>query len=153
MIPRPTKLFLVAGKGEATIKLNAFDKALLSAGIGNVNLIKVSSIVPPNIELIEPIAIPPGSLVPVAYGSISSDQKGEIISAAVAVGLGKKEDYGVIMEFSGRCKAQEAKAQVIEMTEQAFAYRNRDLETVEIAVVEHRVERVGAVIAAAVLTY
>ena len=36
-----------AGHAEGGTTLNAFDNALLAAGIGNINLIKVSSILPP----------------------------------------------------------------------------------------------------------
>lgn len=46
------RLYLVAGKAEGSTPLNAFDNALLDAGIGDVNLIKVSSIVPPGVEVV-----------------------------------------------------------------------------------------------------
>jgi pyruvoyl-dependent arginine decarboxylase len=46
------KLYLVAGKAEGGTPLNAFDNALLDAGIGDVNLIKVSSIIPPGAEVV-----------------------------------------------------------------------------------------------------
>ena len=49
-----TKLSVTVGAAEGGSLLNAFDNALLVAGIGNVNLVKVSSIVPPGVE-IEPI--------------------------------------------------------------------------------------------------
>lgn len=153
MIPVPTKMSLVSGKGDASTKLNAFDKALLSAGIANVNLVRLSSIAPPNIELIKLPFIPPGSLVPTAYGSISSDNVGETISAAVAVGFGNRQEYGVIMEFNGRCSAQEAEESVIKMVQESFAYRNRQLEDVQSIAIEHKVEKAGSVIAAAVMSY
>ena len=35
------------GHAEGGTPLNAFDNALLAAGIGNINLVKVSSIIPP----------------------------------------------------------------------------------------------------------
>ena len=37
------KIAIVSGKDEGPTKLNAFDNALSDAGIGDVNLIKVSS--------------------------------------------------------------------------------------------------------------
>ena len=42
------KVAITSGKAEGPSKLNAFDNALLDAGIGDVNLIKVSSILPKN---------------------------------------------------------------------------------------------------------
>ena len=44
--PTPNRLWLAAGAAEGTTELNAFDNALLDGGIGNLNLIKVSSVVP-----------------------------------------------------------------------------------------------------------
>jgi len=47
IVTLPSQFFMVAGKGDSEYALNAFDLALLDAGIGNLNLIKVSSILPP----------------------------------------------------------------------------------------------------------
>lgn len=48
----PTIIILTSGVGRGTTKLNALDNALLNAGIGNFNLFKVSSIIPPNAKII-----------------------------------------------------------------------------------------------------
>jgi arginine decarboxylase len=56
-----TKAAGTAGIAEGSTPLNAFDNALLAAGIGNVNLIKVSSILPPGIELVALPRIKPGT--------------------------------------------------------------------------------------------
>jgi arginine decarboxylase len=87
MLPLPKKYFVTAASAEGKTKLTAFDNALLGARIGNVNLLRVSSILPPGAIHTPELSIPPGSLVPVAYGSIVSDTPGEKIAAAVAVGL------------------------------------------------------------------
>ena len=44
------KIAITSGKSEGPSKLNAFDNSLLDAGIGDVNLIKVSSIIPADSE-------------------------------------------------------------------------------------------------------
>src|ERR1039457_735460 len=44
---------IVSGVGSAPTQLAAFDAALLDAGIANYNLIVLSSVIPPNSELIE----------------------------------------------------------------------------------------------------
>ncbi|HBG22160.1 MAG TPA: pyruvoyl-dependent arginine decarboxylase, partial [Peptococcaceae bacterium] len=41
MLPVPSKFNLVTGSGEGATPLNAFDAALLDAGIGNLNLVRV----------------------------------------------------------------------------------------------------------------
>src|SRR5262245_29162004 len=91
-----------AGHAEGGTPLNAFDNALLAAGIGNINLIKVSSIVPPDVTIIDLPKIKPGAFVPTAYAAMTSEVPGETIAAAVGYALpddpGKN---GVIMEFHG----------------------------------------------------
>jgi len=53
MIPNEIrKACLVAGAAEGASELNAFDGALLSAGIGDLNLVRVTSIIPPHVELV-----------------------------------------------------------------------------------------------------
>ena len=109
MLPLPKKYFLTAASAEGETELTAFDGALLNARVGNTNLLKVSSILPPGCEYEPGLVIPPGSLLPIAYGSITSSEPGELISAAVAVGI-QAEGFGVIMEFSGRCSKEKAEA-------------------------------------------
>ncbi len=88
----PTRYFLASGVSEGYTPLNAFDGALLQAGIGNTNIVKMSSIVPPHCKLVAPIDLPPGALVPTAYAAITSDVPGEIISAGVAIALPEDEE-------------------------------------------------------------
>lgn len=152
MLPTPTKVAVVAGAAEGAHKLTAFDKALLAAGIGNLNLIRVSSILPPSCVYVERLEIPPGSLVPTAYGSIVSDVPGQRVAAAVAVGFSER-DYGVIMEFSGHCTAAEAEERVVAMVREAFAARGMRLVDVKVAAADKVVERIAAAVAAAVLWY
>lgn len=152
MLPTPTKFTLVAGAGEGSTALNAFDRALLEAGAGNVNLLRVSSILPPGARYLEQIALPPGALVPVAYGTIKSATPGERIAAAVAVGI-PESGYGVIMEYSGHTSAEEAERIIRKMVEEAFVMRGLNLVTYRVKSVEHRVKNVAAVFAGIVLWY
>src|SRR5206468_7432297 len=46
-----TKAAGTAGNAEGSTPLNAFDNALLAAGIGNINLVRISSILPPGVDL------------------------------------------------------------------------------------------------------
>ncbi|MGK0290859.1 MAG: arginine decarboxylase, partial [bacterium] len=101
LIQTPSKYCLVAGKSEGFTKLNAFDGALLNAGVGNTNLVKMSSILPPNCEEVESFILPYGALVPVAYAATESAQENHLISSAVAIAIPKDSTLpGVIMEFS-----------------------------------------------------
>jgi len=153
MLATPNLYALVAGAGEGANALNAFDAALLAAGIGNLNLVRVSSILPPGAGFQARLHVPPGSLLPVAYGSLTSDKPGDPIAAAVAVGRGDPEAFGVIVECSGHCSRQEIEARVRGMIAEAFAVRGMPLHQVQTASIEWRVERVGAVLAAVPLWY
>jgi arginine decarboxylase len=152
VLPTPKKYFVTAAAAEGKTKLNAFDNALLAARIGNVNIIRVSSILPPGTEYDPELVFPPGSLVPTAYGYITSDVPGELIAAAVGVGI-SQESFGVIMEFSGRCTKEEAQAKVEEMIHEAFTSRGMIVAEIKAAAVEHRVRHVGCALAAVPLWY
>ncbi len=152
IIKTPTHYFLVSGASEGFTPLNAFDGALLSAGIGDTNLVKMSSIVPPRCQLISPVPLPPGSLVPTAYASISSDIPGEIISSAVAVALPKEPHYpGLIMEYSGRGTKVDIEETVRRMALEGMKLRMRETKDLISIAVEHKVQKVGATLAAVVL--
>lgn len=153
MLATPTKFTVMAGAAEGPTRLNAFDNALLAAGIGNVNLIRVSSILPPYAREIARLEVAPGSLVPTAYGTITSEIEGEMIAAAVAVGIGESDEYGVIMEFSGRCRRDEAEDAVADMARAAFHQRGRELSRIVVRGIEHRVTGIGCAFAAVALWY
>jgi len=150
----PTKFFMVTESSEGYTELNAFDGALLNAGIGNTNLVKMSSIVPPNCEEIEPIRLPYGALVPVAYAAITSDLEGEVISAAVAAALPKDPAKpGLIMEYSSRGRKKDVEKIVRRMAEEGMKTRNEEVAVIKSVSVEHEVTKIGTAFASVVLWY
>lgn len=151
LLPTPTKYTLITGSGRGQTRLNSFDRALIAAGIGNLNLIKVSSILPPGTEFVDRCEIPPGSLTPIAYGAMISDQQDETIAAAIGVGVG--EHYGMIMEYSSKCGRDEAEATVRKMVEEAFRDRGLGLQLIRSSAIDKRVEDTSCVFAGAVLWY
>lgn len=152
MLPVPSKFTLVVGCGEGGAPLNAFDSALLDAGIGNLNLIRVSSILPPGARFFSQLEISPGTLTPTAYGYITSSQPGEVIAAAIGVGM-SSDTYGVIMEYEGLCTKEEAESRVGAMVKEGFQMRNLALKDLLVLGIDHCVEQCGCVLAAAVLGY
>lgn len=152
MLATPVSYTLAVGTAEGPTVVNAFDNALLEAGIGNVNLMKASSILPPGAKYVEGLHIPPGSLVPTAYCTWASETPGEEIAAAVGVGL-SRDSFGVIMEYAGTGTRREAEAEIARMLQAAFHRRQMELVEVRIRGVDHRVERLGSVVAAVVLWY
>lgn len=153
MLPTPKKYFITAASAEGRSKLTAFDNALLKARIGNVNLLRVSSILPPYAKEDKDLQIPPGSLVPTAYGSIISDVPGETIAAAVAIGISAEDSFGVIMEFSGKCTKAEAEEIIKGMVTEAFEIREKPLKEIKVAAAEHTVEKIGCAFAAVPMWY
>ncbi|MEW5763021.1 MAG: arginine decarboxylase, pyruvoyl-dependent [Bacillota bacterium] len=152
MLPVPTRYTLVAGCAEGKSHLNAFDNALLAAGIGNINLLRVSSILPPGAKYEPQLVFPRGSLVPTAYGYIIGDVPGEVIAAAVGVAVAT-DGFGVIMEFAGRCSLEAAREAVGAMLDEAFAQRGLVPAEKKIEACAHTVARVGCCLAAVPLWY
>jgi len=148
----PTQYFLVSGASEGYTPLNAFDGALLQAGIGNTNIVKMSSIVPPHCQRISPIAFPPGVLVPAAYAALTSNVPGEIISAGVAVALPEDENQnGLIMEYSAKGTRHKIEEIVRNMAAEGMKLRGWKIKDLQTVVSEYRVKRIGATLAAVIL--
>ena len=141
-----------AGHAEGGTTLNAFDNALLAAGIGNINLIKVSSILPPDVPVIELPKIKPGALVPTAYAAMTSETPGEIVAAAVGYAIpDDPAKNGVIMEFHGLASRAEAERQIHAMLDEAFRVRGELIKDRRVVAAEHTVERIGCALAAITL--
>ena len=124
------------GIGVSEKGLPSFDKALLEAGVGNYNLVKLSSILPAKCKWIEPKDLPThlkeGSILPTAFSTISSNKKGEMITSTIGVGLPKDKDkVGVIMEYSVKNVDElMARATLHEMIVEAFDVRGWELEEI-----------------------
>ena len=154
IIKTPTKFFLVSGSSEGFSLLNAFDGALLASGVGDTNLVRMSSILPPGCEEIKPppVPMPQGALVPTAYASLYSDVPGEVISAAVAIGIPKDVNRaGLIMEYSARAEERVVVEQVKKMVEKGMEVRNRAIKEIMAISATYKVIAIGAVFAGVVL--
>ena len=93
------KIAIVSGQDEGPTKLNAFDNALTDAGIGDVNLIKVSSMLAKNTEINELPKLKAGAMVNCVLSEITSDNPGDEITAVIAVAIG--EELGCVVETTG----------------------------------------------------
>ena len=154
IIQTPTKFFLVSGSSEGFSLLNAFDGALLASGVGDTNLVKMSSILPPGCEEMKPppVPMPQGALVPTAYASLCSDVPGEVISAAVAIGIPKDANRaGLIMEYSARADEGVVVEKVKKMVEKGMELRGRAIKVIMPVSATYRVVTIGAVFAGVVL--
>ena len=127
----PKHYKIVSGSGKSKFPLVAFDKALLDAGIGNFNLVKVSSILPAHCMYSEEITLTPGSILYAANASVTIT-KGESGQTAVAVAISENSDEnGVIFETSSKENLENCELLVENMCTEAMEERNRKIKIIE----------------------
>jgi arginine decarboxylase len=152
IIKTPTTYYLTTGSSEGYTTLNAFDGALMDAGIGNTNLVKMSSICPPKCTQVDKINLPHGALVPVAYAGITSDTPGELISAGVAIAFPEDENHaGLIMEYSAPGSKDAIEEKVRKMAEEGMKMRGKPIREIKSSAAQHKVDKCGCAFAAVVL--
>lgn len=152
LMPHPSRFFMVSGSSDGPSPLNAFDQALLASGIGDTNLVRMSSILPPRVERMEPCQLPYGALVPVAYAEMTSGIPGQLISAAVAIAIPTDPELpGLIMEHHGVGPAEETKAIVMAMAEAGMGHRRRAIKEILVEGAECVVDHNGCAFAGVVL--
>ncbi|MDR3223802.1 MAG: arginine decarboxylase, pyruvoyl-dependent [Methanobrevibacter sp.] len=143
------KIAIVSGKAEGPTKLNAFDNALYNAGIGDANLIKVSSMLEKNTEVVELPNIKAGKMVNCVLSHASSDKKDDIIFATVAVAIG--DNLGCVVEKSGKNEDLDyVKSNVIAMVKYMMKIRNEKINVMIVEDLHHKVENIGSVISSVV---
>jgi len=123
----PKKVFLTAGVGRHKDPLMSFELALRDAGIERFNLVLVSSILPPQCEVVEFDEgirdLNPGQIVFCVMAKETSDRVGERIYASIAIAIPEDSSlHGYIAEYHGVCngegdvgrKAEETASQMLE---------------------------------------
>ncbi|MDR2699008.1 MAG: pyruvoyl-dependent arginine decarboxylase [Candidatus Methanoplasma sp.] len=150
----PTKYFVTSGKAASgTSGLNAFDRALISAGIGEQNLVAVSSVIPEGSERIGPVEIPMGAVTHCVISQMRGEG-GETISAGIAYACRKDGKGGYVAEgrLRGPCDGlrPELDRKVKEMSE----IRNTAFEETQFVIEEMRIPEgmYGCCVAALVFT-
>jgi arginine decarboxylase len=143
------KIAIVSGKDEGPSKLNAFDNALLKAGIGDVNLITVSSMLEKETETVDLPELKKGSMVNCVLSTLTSDKKGEKITATIAVAIG--ENLGCVVENSKiNCESEDVINESIEMVKYMMNKRNERIKEIIVKEESHVVENIGSVVASVV---
>lgn len=99
----PSRLFLTKGVGKHREKLTSFEMALRDAGIAAVNIVRVSSIFPPNCKIISRQQglreIPPGAIVHVVVAEAATNEPNRLIASAVGIAQPKNPgQYGYLSE-------------------------------------------------------
>lgn len=124
----PKHFTIVTGKGKSKYQLVAFDNALIDAGIGDYNLVRVSSIIPAKCQYENNISIEKGSIVYIAYASFDIIDSA-IMNAAVAIAIPEdNKQNGVIFETVSNNNTEK---NAINMCLEAMQNRNRPTKEVK----------------------
>ena len=99
----PTKMFLTKGVGVHREQLQSFELALRGAGIQSLNIVSVSSILPPKCEIISKrrglAFLEPGQIAFSVMSKAASNEPRRHITASIGVAVPADEDmYGYLSE-------------------------------------------------------
>ncbi|WP_297982458.1 pyruvoyl-dependent arginine decarboxylase [uncultured Methanobrevibacter sp.] len=143
------RIAIVSGNAEGPTELNAFDNALYEAEIGDVNLIKVSSMLEANTKIEKLPKLKAGSMVNCVLSSITSKTKSDELVACVAVAIG--DELGCVVEEAGINKnPEEIKEKAIKMVKYMMEKRNVKINELIVEEAHHKVEEIGSAIAAVI---
>ena len=100
----PTKAFFTRGVGFHKNELQSYELALRDARIEKQNIVSVSSIFPPNCEIIDIEEglkfLRPGQITFCVMARLSANEYGRMIGASVGVAFpADRDQYGYISEF------------------------------------------------------
>ncbi|MDO5851655.1 MAG: arginine decarboxylase, pyruvoyl-dependent [Methanobacteriaceae archaeon] len=143
------KISLTAGKSEGPTKLNAFDNALTDAKIGDVNLIPVSSMLPPNTQIINMPHLDPGAMTNCVLSHQHSNTPGDKISAVLSIAQAK--EMGCVTEISGtNIPLKELEKESKFMVEYMMEKRNLEMLNLQTISKTHTVKENASVVAAVI---
>lgn len=135
------KIFVTHGKGEGSTKLAAFDAALWDAGIANYNIIKLSSVIPDNSEVLTRKLDWNGREHGYKLYCVLSKAATDVIGRKVCAGLGWASangiGRGVFVEHHGsdeeevRKQIEASIASLIRYREEEFGSMNFKIESAE----------------------
>ena len=121
----PSEYFVTSGKGVSkTSLLNAFDIALWDARIGHLNIVPVSSIIPPNARERDYVELPAGS-VTFAVMAKEEGRDGEVISAGLAWAEGRP--HGYVLEAHGKMGVEELSRELRGVVLEVEEYANIEI--------------------------
>jgi len=134
----PTKFFITSGKAVSKVTdLNAFDLALLNAGIGEQNLVSLSSILPIGVKETRRRTLPMGAITPCVLAQQRGNE-GETISAGIGFGFRTDGEGGYVVEGHGHMN-KKAMREILEWKLREMV----KLRGVEIRSIEYNIEELS----------
>lgn len=99
MFEDPTRFAVRSGVGVSkTSIINAVDKAMLDAGIGDINMIKISSVLPSDIKKVDDIPDKIGAFRPCVISKATG--KNTRLAAGISYGFREDDEGGYVMEHN-----------------------------------------------------
>jgi arginine decarboxylase len=100
----PKRMFLTKGVGRHRDKLTSFEQALRNAGIAHLNIVKVSSIFPPECKLLSREQglrdLSPGEITYAVLSENDTKEPHRLIAASVGVAIPKdRRQHGYLSEY------------------------------------------------------
>lgn len=93
----PSKVALVKGVGRHSEKLSSFEMALRQAGIAHLNLVRVSSILPPRCKIVPAKTglkeLQPGQITFAVLSQAETNEAHRLIAASVGLAIPKDPDH------------------------------------------------------------
>lgn len=106
------RLYVAATVGRASTELAAFDAALIAAGVANLNLIRLSSVIPPACEVVRVDRCPFteqgrwGDRLYAVYAEQRTSQPGQQVWAGIGWVQDPMTGQGLFVEHEGHAEAQ-----------------------------------------------
>ncbi len=115
----PKQMFLTKGMGRHKEKLSSFELALRNARIEKYNIVRVSSIFPPNCKIISREKglkyLKPGQILFVVLAENSTNEPNRLLSASIGVAIpNDKSHYGYLSEHHSFGKTEKTSGEYAE---------------------------------------
>lgn len=136
MIPR--RFFITSGKAISQVTdLNAFDRALIQAGIGEQNLVYVSSVIPVGARQVGRTKLPMGAITHTVLAQMRGSE-GETISSGISYAYRRDGLGGYVAEGHGYMNSR-AMRQILQWKMEEMA----KLRDIELHPIRYRIEEIS----------
>jgi len=150
----PSRFFITSSSAVSGVSgLNAFDRALIKSGVGEQNLVAVSSVIPEGARLTDRAEMPMGAVTHCVLAQMRGTE-GETISAGIAYAFRKDGRGGYVAEGHLHGSKDSLKEELRQKMSEMSRMRGLEFDQVFFAVEELRIptNNYGCCVAALVFT-
>ncbi len=130
-------IYIDSSEGVGKEELSSFDNALLKAGVGNVNLVKLSSVIPETAKFIDKLpTLEIGEVIPAVYSHITI--KEGVASCGIGYATIKGRRGGLFYEYHDKVEEKVVREKLENMLKEAFEMRGWEIDEMKIITKEVR---------------